>query len=99
MGVTDHDPLAEALHHLEDMERPFTPDHPIAMHNSQAAGLRNALAVAGYEVRPKLTAERLAAALCERKAVFGISGRYGVFNDAYYEREAALILAALDDAP
>jgi hypothetical protein len=48
--MTDHDPLAEALQ---------GPPYLIDDFDAEAARIRAALDAAGYEVRPKLTAERL----------------------------------------
>ena len=63
--MPDRDPLAEALarvyqHTLLNFTYPGEPG-PQTMRDADA--IRAALDAAGYEVRPKLTAERLAAAL------------------------------------
>jgi hypothetical protein len=94
--TSDHDPLAEAFDAVG--EGKVTPDR-----------IRAALDAAGYEVRPKLTAERLAAAL---EAVpwddYTRTTEVTTPEDApnrVYDSEvdmaafAAAILAALDDAP
>lgn len=45
--------------------------------------------------REALTVERLARALYAEDVVSGVGGRFGKFNDAYYEAMAARLLAAL----
>ena len=56
------DPLAEALSRA-DPSPDWRPTYRTSYYRRYAAAIRAALDAAGYEVRPKLTAERLADAL------------------------------------
>ena len=103
--ATDHDPLAEAL-----MDGRITAlslsSRPAAL---VAADLRAALDAAGYEVRPKLTAERLCANCWHRHVnhddtrcwvrVYGKRKSGRCLCRGWREAVEPDILAALDAAP
>lgn len=62
--MTDHDPLAEALHSVHSWDT--------ATERMEAEAIARALDAAGYEIRPKLTADSQTEALLEALAKLGV---------------------------
>jgi hypothetical protein len=98
--MTNHDPLASALL-VKAME---TRDHAAwqvqadRTYESDATAILDTLDAAGYEVRPKLTTERLAAALHEANVDCDYAQKFDrkSCSERLHSIQAAAILAALE---